>query len=114
MAGELAIRFVLGGVVVAAFAVLGDMLSPKLFAGIFAAAPSVALASLGLVYIKQGASYAALDGRSMIAGALALVVYSVLVGWLLTKRHWHPAVASVVAWLAWAAVAGGIWAGLLR
>ena len=39
------LRFVVGGVVVSAFSMLGDILRPKSFAGLFAAAPSVALAT---------------------------------------------------------------------
>ena len=41
MLPELAIRFVLGGLIVSAFAVIGDILHPKSFAGIFGAAPIV-------------------------------------------------------------------------
>ena len=44
---DLVLRFVIGGLVVSSFAVLGDMLKPKSFAGLFGAAPSVALATLG-------------------------------------------------------------------
>jgi hypothetical protein len=40
------VRAVSGGILVSAFAVLGDVLKPKRFAGLFAAAPSVALATL--------------------------------------------------------------------
>jgi hypothetical protein len=42
---ELFIRFVVGGTVVSFFAVLGDLLKPKSFAGLLGAAPSVALAN---------------------------------------------------------------------
>ena len=114
MLGELAIRFVSGGAVVAVFAVLGDCLTPKRFAGLFAAAPSVALASLVLAYLSKGPAYTALEGRSMIAGALALIVCSGLVSRLLASRRWPPAVTSATAWLVWVAIAGGIWTGLLR
>jgi hypothetical protein len=44
---EVFIRFLIGGLFVSAFAVLGDGLKPKSFAGLFGAAPSVAF--LGLV-----------------------------------------------------------------
>ena len=37
------IRFLVGGALVSAFAILGDVLKPKSLAGIFGAAPSVAL-----------------------------------------------------------------------
>jgi hypothetical protein len=114
MLGDLAIRFVVGGAVVAAFAVLGDCLTPKRFAGLFAAAPSVALATLALTYGSKGSGHAALEGRSMIVGALALIAYSALVSRLLASRHWHPVAASVTAWAVWLAIAFGIWGGLLR
>jgi len=49
--GQILVRFVLGGLVVAAFAVLGDMLKPKRFAGIFGAAPAVVLPTLALEWL---------------------------------------------------------------
>ena len=44
---------------VSAFAMLGDVLKPKSFAGLFGAAPSVALATLGIAIYQHGESYAA-------------------------------------------------------
>jgi hypothetical protein len=44
------LRFAAGGLIVSAFAVLGDVLRPKSFAGLFGAAPSVALATLSLAF----------------------------------------------------------------
>ena len=41
--GELLARFLIGGVIVSFFAVLGEMFRPKSFAGLFGAAPSIAL-----------------------------------------------------------------------
>ena len=76
---ELVIRFILGGLIVSIFAVIGDVFKPKSFAGIFSAAPSVAIASLSLTLIKKGSAYVALEGQTMIAGAVALFVYSLLV-----------------------------------
>jgi hypothetical protein len=55
---DLVYRFIVGGLVVSLFSVIGDVLRPKGFAGLFAAAPSVALATLSLVILTQGASYA--------------------------------------------------------
>ena len=111
---ELVIRFVVGGVVVSAFALLGDLFQPKRLAGIFAAAPSVALATLALTVMKDGASDGALEGRSMIAGALALAVYSQVTAWLLMQRNWSSMSASLVSIVAWFAVAFGLWAACLR
>ena len=43
---EYSLRFIVGGAMVSAFATLGDMLRPRSFAGLWGAAPSVALATL--------------------------------------------------------------------
>ena len=45
---QLVFRFVVGGAIVTLFAALGDVLKPKSFVGLFGAAPSVAMATLGL------------------------------------------------------------------
>jgi hypothetical protein len=63
---EILIRFFIGGAVVSAFVNVSDLLKPKSFAGLFGAAPSVALATLGLTAAREGASYAATEARSMM------------------------------------------------
>lgn len=82
---ELLIRFVIGGVAVSGFAIIGDLLKPKTFAGLFGAAPSIALATLGLTIAKDGPAYAAIEARSMLAGSLALFVYASLVSWIMMR-----------------------------
>jgi hypothetical protein len=42
---ESLVRFLAGGTVVSAFAMLGDILRPKSFAGLFGAAPSSLISS---------------------------------------------------------------------
>ena len=69
---EYLVRFLVGGIVVSAFAVLSDVLRPKSFAGLFGAAPSLALATLSLALWKEGGAYVSVEGRSMILGAVAL------------------------------------------
>jgi hypothetical protein len=64
--------------VVSAFALIGDLL-PKSFAGLFGAAPSMALATLGLTIATDGAAFAATEARSMIVGAVAFFAYASLV-----------------------------------
>src|SRR5579864_3774197 len=110
MLSELLIRFVLGGLIVSAFAVIGDMLHPKSFAGIFGAAPSVAFASLGLAFVTKGVQHATVDRQAMLLGAVALCVYSALVARLLLRYQWHVMVAAGASWCAWLAVAFGLWA----
>jgi hypothetical protein len=56
------VRIVVGGMVVSVFALLGDLLKPKSFAGLFGAAPSVALATLVLTVRQHGITYASIEG----------------------------------------------------
>jgi hypothetical protein len=104
---EYVIRFLIGGLFVSAFAVLGDVLRPKSFAGLFGAAPSVALATLGLTLWKHGAGYVGIEGRSMILGGLALALYCLVVCQLLMRFRWSALAASVTAILLWLATAIG-------
>src|ERR1700736_4661482 len=104
---EYLIRFLAGGVVVSAFAVLGDVLRPKSFAGLFGAAPSVALATLSLALWKEGGDYVSIEARSMILGALSLAVYSLVVCQLLMRARWSALAATTTAILPWLAIALG-------
>ena len=103
---EYLVRFLAGGIVVSAFAMLGDILKPKNFAGLFGAAPSVALATLGIAIYQHGASHAASQSLSMMAGAIALAIYSVVVCHLLIRARMRATMASIVVWLV---VAFGLW-----
>jgi hypothetical protein len=85
MIGELFLRFLIGGIVVSLFALLGGALKPKSFAGLFAAAPSVALATISLTVLKKGKGYAAIEAQSMILGVVAFFVYTWLACRLLMK-----------------------------
>lgn len=113
MLGETLIRFLVGGAVVSAFALLGDVFRPKSFAGLFDAAPSVAIATLALAVAKDGGMYAAVEARSMLLAALALCAYSQLTAWLLMRANLSSILASVVALPLWFAVAFGLWRALL-
>ena len=67
------IKAFVGGTAVVAFAALSELLRPRGLAGIFAAAPSIALASLIVTIVVTGANSAAAQAMGMIAGAAALV-----------------------------------------
>lgn len=83
---EILFRFVIGGAVVSFFAILGDVLKPKSFAGLLGAAPSVALATLSLTVSKDGKIYAQTESHSMILGGVAFFLYAWLVSWLLVRK----------------------------
>jgi predicted membrane protein len=97
------IRFIAGGAVVSVFAVLGDLLRPKSFAGLFGAAPSVALATLTLAFWKEGPEYVAAEGRSMVLGALALALYSIVVCQLMVRARMSALTATICAMAVWLA-----------
>jgi hypothetical protein len=105
---EYVIRFLAGGFVVSAFAMLGDLLRPKSFAGLFGAAPSVALTTLGIAVYQHGADYAALHTQAMVAGALALAVYSVVVCHLLVRARLRAAPATLLSLIVWLIAAFGL------
>ncbi len=101
-------RFLIGGLAVSAFALIGDVLRPKSFAGLFGAAPSVALATLGIALWQHGAAYAATQSRAMALGAMALLVYSIVVCQLLMRRRWNALPATLSALAVWLGVALGL------
>jgi len=106
---EVIIRFLIGGIIVSAFAVVGNVFKPKTFAGLFGAAPSVALATLTLTVHKDGAAYASIEARSMLAGATALLFYSVCVVILLFRCRVSTFGATLVSVAGWLCAAFGLW-----
>ena len=107
---EYVIRFLVGGAVVSAFSMLGDVLKPKSLAGLFGAAPSVALATLGIAIYQHGAAYAATQSFTMMAGAGALAVYSIVVCQLLMRARMRALPATVMSIVVWLTTAFGLWA----
>ncbi|MET9079779.1 DUF3147 family protein [Streptomyces sp. NPDC004232] len=105
LAGDLLEGFRGGGLFVVGFALLAETIEPKRLAGVFAAAPSVALAGLILTVVFKGNHEAVDEARGMLAGAPAFTVYCLVdvpaLGRLGAKR------GSVVA-LVWGAVAAAV------
>lgn len=59
---DIIVRFLIGGLIVFAFSLVSDLFKPKTFAGLFGAAPSVALATLAPTVMKEGKKqYAAIE-----------------------------------------------------
>lgn len=112
---ELLWRFLLGGAMVSLFALIGDVVRPKRFAGIFGGAPSVALATLALSAAKSGPLTASLEARSMILSSLGFVLYVCVAQRALATGRWSPMLVSVAALGIWAlaAVAAGFILGAL-
>ena len=106
---DILIRFFIGGGVVSAFAVIGDLFKPKTFAGLFGAAPSVALATLGLTVISHGKLYAAIESRSMLLGSIALFIYLSVITQVLVRTKFNVAAVTVAGTVLWLGVALGLW-----
>jgi hypothetical protein len=108
---EYVLRFVVGGLIVSVFAILGDMLRPKSFAGLLGAAPSVALATLGIAVAQHGPRYAAAESWTMIYGAIALACYSLVVCQLLMRFRIGALAATILALAVWLVIAFSLLAG---
>ena len=83
--GELTVRFVVGGAIVSFFAALAEVYRPKSFAGLFGAAPSVALTTIGIAIAQHSKSYAAIEAKSMIFGAIAFLIYAAASSFILMR-----------------------------
>lgn len=106
------IKALVGGTFVVAFAAIGEFLRPRGLAGMFAAAPSVALASLAVTVVATGVGSAATQAMAMVAGATAMTVYC-LVG-IEAVRRLGALRGAIAAYTAWFATAIGLWAVVLR
>ncbi|MCU1271874.1 MAG: hypothetical protein JWN74_3168 [Acidobacteriaceae bacterium] len=106
---DIIVRFFIGGLIVSVFSLISDLLKPKTFAGLFGAAPSVALATLGLTVLKNGKQYAAVEARSMILGAIALLVYAAAVSYVLLRFKLSALPVTIMKVFLWLGVATGLW-----
>jgi hypothetical protein len=111
---ELIVRFLIGGTIVSSFALLGEILRPKSFAGLFGAAPSIALATIGLTIAHQGKAYAAIEARSMILGSIAFLFYAAAASWLLMRYKLHALTITLALLPIWLGTSLGLWFLFLR
>jgi uncharacterized membrane protein (GlpM family) len=107
--GELIVRFVVGGAIVSFFAAIAEVVRPKSFAGLFGAAPSVALTTIGIAIAQHGNEYAATEARSMLFGAIAFLMYAATASWIL-MRYKTRALATTAGLLPlWLAASLAFW-----
>jgi uncharacterized membrane protein (GlpM family) len=71
----LAVKGCLGGAFVVAFSVLSEGLRPKSFAGLFGAAPSIALGALTVTAVTRSTAAGRDQSLAMIVGAVAMILY---------------------------------------
>lgn len=96
----LALKGLAGGSLVVVFALLSQALSPKRFAGLFSAAPAVAIAGMIIALLDQGRTSVRAEALGMIAGAAGMVAYAAAAVPLLRRRSASYAVSmALAAWL---------------
>lgn len=100
-------RGLAGGVLVVVFALIGETVSPKAFAGLFSAAPSVAVASLLITLATKDAETARHASTGMVVGGVGMMACCVLAAVAIPRVRavW----GSLAAWLGWLAVASGLY-----
>ncbi len=109
LSGEALARFFIGGILVSFFAVIGEMLRPKTFAGLFGAAPSVALATLAITIASHGKTYAAIEAHFMLFGAIAFCFYALAVSWVLKRYRTHALTTTIALIPVWFALSFAGW-----
>lgn len=107
-------RFLIGGAMVAAFSFIGCLFTPKSFAGLFGAAPSVALATLALTVSRNGKHYAAVEAHSMIGGSIAFLLYAASVCAVLLTRKFSTLHTTILCMAVWFGSAFCLWLVWLR
>ena len=90
---ELIVRFLIGGVIVSFFAVLAE----------------IALATIGITISAHGKTYAAIEARSMIYGAIAFLLYASCVCIVLIRLKPPALAATVFLMPVWFAVSFAFW-----
>jgi uncharacterized membrane protein (GlpM family) len=101
------LKAIVGGLAVMAFSLIGEAGRPKRFAGLFAAAPSVAIASLAITAFAKGGTGAVPYARGMLIGSAGMVAYCLVSLYLIERLH--ALAGSVLSWSAWFVVAGGLY-----
>ncbi len=99
---------------VAVFSFIGSLFTPKSFAGLWGAAPSVALATLVLTITKNGQGYAAAEAHSMIGGAIAFFLYATCVSVILMRKKCSAMQATLSCMVVWFGSAAALWLVWLR
>jgi hypothetical protein len=103
----LGIKMMNGGLFVVGFALIAEMLEPKRFAGLFSAAPSVALANLLVVLMVKGRADGLANLSGMIVGVIAMTAVCLLGIWLVPRLG--SLKGSVVMCAAWGVVGFACW-----
>ncbi len=104
---DYAVRFAFGAAIALVAGLLGMWFGPK-FGGVFLGFPAILPASLTLIQKKDGKEQAAIDSEGAVFGAIAFVVFAVVVALVVT--HWGVVATVVVGLVIWTVVAVALYA----
>lgn len=103
----LGVKALNGGAMVVVFSLVAEVLKPKRFAGLFSAAPSVAIANLTVTGLVDGKPHMLANTSGMVVGAVAMGLACAAGIWLVP--HLKTGKASVGIVVVWALVAIAGW-----
>lgn len=109
---QLVLKALASGLLVVVFSLIAEAVRPRSFAGLFGAAPSIAIVSLILVETSKGAQAVREQSVAMMFGALTLAVYCVVATDAVDR--FGGLRGSIAVFVAWFAVAGASWGLVLR
>jgi hypothetical protein len=104
---EYGVRFIFGGLITACAGLVTHQWGPVV-GGLLLGFPAILPASLTLVQQHGGRAEAVDDARGGALGSVGLMAFGAVV-WV-TAENWPAAVTLLVATIAWAVVAAGLWA----
>lgn len=105
------VKALAGGSLVVLFALLSESLAPKRFAGLFGAAPAVAIAGLAVTLVSKGVSDARSDTLGMVAGSAGMVAYAAVT--VLVLKQTRAVTSAAGSLLVWVGVAAAVAVPLL-
>jgi len=105
--GVLALRGLAGGALVVVFSLIGEVVTPKAFSGLFSAAPSVAVASLAVTIVAENVFKARQASIGMVVGSAAMAACCVVAAAAIPRVR--SLRGSLAAWLSWITVAFGLY-----
>jgi hypothetical protein len=105
--GVLALRGLAGGGLVVVFALIGEIVRPKAFSGLFSSAPSVAVASLAITAGFETVGKARQAAIGMVIGGLGMAACCVAAAAVIPRAK--ALVGSLAAWVSWGLVALGLY-----
>lgn len=106
---ELAIRFLLGGAVVTIFSAIGEVFEPKSFSGLFGAAPSVAIASLVILFGSHGPHAVAIAAMWMLVATVGFYAYATCCAFTTERERIPEWLVAFGSWMVWFAVVAALW-----